>query len=66
MTIEEVAAQIQAPDRSFWDRAQARLDRLTKPPGSLGRLEELAARYVMLTARQSLRLRPIMGSQPPV
>ena len=49
MTIEEVAAQIQAPDRSFWDRAQARLDRLTKPPGSLGRLEELAARYVMLT-----------------
>ena len=30
-------------------QAQARLDRLTKPIGSLGRLEELAARYVMIT-----------------
>ena len=49
MTIEEVAGRIQPPDLSLWDKAQARLDRLTKPPGSLGRLEELAARYVMLT-----------------
>jgi nicotinate-nucleotide--dimethylbenzimidazole phosphoribosyltransferase len=29
--------------------AQARLDRLTKPLGSLGRLEELAAQYVAIT-----------------
>lgn len=49
MTIDEVAGQIQPPDRSLWEKAQARLDRLTKPTGSLGRLEELAARYVMLT-----------------
>jgi nicotinate-nucleotide--dimethylbenzimidazole phosphoribosyltransferase len=49
MTIEEIAERIQPPDRSLRDRAQARLDRLTKPPGSLGRLEDLAAHYVMLT-----------------
>jgi nicotinate-nucleotide--dimethylbenzimidazole phosphoribosyltransferase len=29
-------------------RAQERLDSLTKPPGSLGKLEELAARYVAI------------------
>jgi len=29
--------------------AQGRLDRLTKPLGSLGRLEELASQYVMIT-----------------
>jgi nicotinate-nucleotide--dimethylbenzimidazole phosphoribosyltransferase len=49
MTIEKLADRIAVPDRSLWDKAQERLDRLTKPPGSLGRLEELAARYVMLT-----------------
>lgn len=49
MTIDDIAGRIRVPDQSFWDRAQARLDRLTKPPGSLGRLEELAARYVMLS-----------------
>lgn len=32
-------------------RAQARLDRLTKPVGSLGRLEEVAARYVAMTGK---------------
>lgn len=51
MTIEEIAARIETPDRSFWSKAQERLDRLTKPQGSLGRLEELAARYVMLTGK---------------
>lgn len=30
-------------------QAQQHLDRLTKPPGSLGRLEELARRYVAIT-----------------
>jgi nicotinate-nucleotide--dimethylbenzimidazole phosphoribosyltransferase len=49
MTIDDIAGRIQPPDPKLWDRAQARLDRLTKPPGSLGRLEELAARYVMVT-----------------
>jgi nicotinate-nucleotide--dimethylbenzimidazole phosphoribosyltransferase len=41
--------RIQPTDRRLLAQAQARLDRLTKPIGSLGRLEELAARYVMIT-----------------
>lgn len=49
MIIDDLLFRIQPPDRSLWEQAQHRLDRLTKPPGSLGRLEELAARYVMLT-----------------
>jgi nicotinate-nucleotide--dimethylbenzimidazole phosphoribosyltransferase len=49
VTLTDVVAQIQAPDRGLLAPAQARLDRLTKPQGSLGRLEELAARYAMIT-----------------
>jgi nicotinate-nucleotide--dimethylbenzimidazole phosphoribosyltransferase len=41
--------RIQRADFRLLAQAQARLDRLTKPVGSLGRLEELAARYVMIT-----------------
>ena len=41
--------RIQPIDLRLLAQAQARLDRLTKPIGSLGRLEELAARYVMIT-----------------
>lgn len=49
MTLNDVLARIQSPDRSLLTRAQARLDRLTKPLGSLGRLEEIGAQYAMLT-----------------
>jgi nicotinate-nucleotide--dimethylbenzimidazole phosphoribosyltransferase len=35
-------------DPEWTGRAQERLDSLTKPPGSLGKLEELAARYVAI------------------
>jgi nicotinate-nucleotide--dimethylbenzimidazole phosphoribosyltransferase len=41
--------RIQPTDPRLLAQAQVRLDRLTKPIGSLGRLEELAARYVMIT-----------------
>jgi nicotinate-nucleotide--dimethylbenzimidazole phosphoribosyltransferase len=41
--------RIQRADVRLLAQAQARLDRLTKPVGSLGRLEELAAHYVMIT-----------------
>ncbi|HKQ34926.1 MAG TPA: nicotinate-nucleotide--dimethylbenzimidazole phosphoribosyltransferase [Nitrospiraceae bacterium] len=41
--------RIQQADSRLLIQAQERLDRLTKPIGSLGRLEELAARYVMIT-----------------
>ena len=42
--LESLLAAIEPADRETMTRAQARLDRLTKPRGSLGRLEELAAR----------------------
>lgn len=49
MMSHETIGRIQPTDRRLLAQAQARLDRLTKPIGSLGRLEELAARYVMIT-----------------
>lgn len=42
--LEKVLAAIKPADRTIMAQAQARLDRLTKPQGSLGRLERLAAR----------------------
>ena len=49
--LETTVSQIQPLDPNLAERAQQRLDRLTKPPGSLGRLEELARRYVAITGR---------------
>ena len=49
MSIQEVCRLIQPLDAGLLVKAQARLDRLTKPLGSLGRLEELAASYVAIT-----------------
>lgn len=40
--------------------AQQHLDALTKPPGSLGRLEELAVRLVALTGRPPQATRPVI------
>ena len=49
MLSHETIDRIQPTDPRLMAQAQARLDRLTKPIGSLGRLEELAARFVMIT-----------------
>ena len=49
MSIQDLCRRIQPLDASLHGKAQARLDRLTKPLGSLGRLEELAASYVAIT-----------------
>jgi nicotinate-nucleotide--dimethylbenzimidazole phosphoribosyltransferase len=46
--LSQIIAQIEPVDPAWLARAQERLDSLTKPPGSLGRLEELAARYVAI------------------
>jgi nicotinate-nucleotide--dimethylbenzimidazole phosphoribosyltransferase len=46
--IAEAIAEITAPSRDAELRAWLRLDSLTKPPGSLGRLEEIAARISTL------------------
>jgi nicotinate-nucleotide--dimethylbenzimidazole phosphoribosyltransferase len=49
MSLHEVLRRIQSPDRQLLIQAQFRLNRLTKPLGSLGRLEEVAAQYVMIS-----------------
>jgi nicotinate-nucleotide--dimethylbenzimidazole phosphoribosyltransferase len=50
--LNQIIAQIDPVDSAWMLRAQERLDSLTKPLGSLGRLEELAATYVAI--RQDL------------
>ncbi len=46
MKLKDALKEIRPVDEEFLERAQQRLDNLTKPPGSLGRLEEMAKRLV--------------------
>ncbi len=46
--LKERLSSIQPVKEEFISRAQSRLDRLTKPLGSLGQLEEIAKRYVAI------------------
>ncbi len=50
--IKETIEKIQGLDHGLMKEAQERLDCLTKPLGSLGRLEELAQRVVAMTRRR--------------
>ena len=50
-TLKDVLKNIQPVDMSRSNEIQAQLDDLTKPQGSLGRLEELAKRYCLITGR---------------
>jgi nicotinate-nucleotide--dimethylbenzimidazole phosphoribosyltransferase len=52
MTLTEVIAQIRDVDAAVAADTQGRLDRLTKPQGSLGRLEELAVQYCTMTGER--------------
>jgi len=47
--LKETIKKIEAPDPGLLEKAQAKLDDLTKPKGSLGRLEELAKQMVSIT-----------------
>jgi len=49
MVMQDILGLIQPPDFKLMVQAMAHLDRLTKPRESLGRLEALAAQYVMIT-----------------
>ncbi len=51
-SLAKLLSRIRAPDPTRGARAQAHLDELTKPPGSLGRLEELARRIVEITGQE--------------
>ncbi len=51
---------IGGPDEAAARQAQRHLDQLTKPPGSLGRLEELAVRLVALTGRPPRATAPVI------
>jgi nicotinate-nucleotide--dimethylbenzimidazole phosphoribosyltransferase len=60
--LKTVIDTIPAPDHSWDDRAWARLDSLTKPPRSLGLLEEVAQRLAVLqrTEKPSIPRRAIV------
>ncbi len=54
--LHDVIRSIQPVDTSRSNAIQAQLDNLTKPQGSLGRLEELAKKYCMITGREKPRI----------
>ncbi len=47
--IQDIIRKIPTPNGSFMEKAQRRLDNLTKPQGSLGRLEEFAKQLASIT-----------------
>jgi len=54
--IKEVIAKIEKLDENLMQKTQERLDNLTKPQGSLGRLEELAKLIVGITKKENPNL----------
>jgi nicotinate-nucleotide--dimethylbenzimidazole phosphoribosyltransferase len=55
--LQEVLKKIQPVDTSRTNAVQAQLDNLTKPQGSLGRLEELAKKYCLITGKDKPTIR---------
>src|SRR3989338_1526992 len=54
---KKIASSIKSIDKNFTNIIQERLDNLTKPQGSLGRLEELAKQIGGITGKESPLLR---------
>ncbi len=59
MTLAAALECIRPVDPQKMAAVQARLDRQTKPRGSLGRLEELACRYVAIAGRDDIRQKAV-------
>jgi nicotinate-nucleotide--dimethylbenzimidazole phosphoribosyltransferase len=59
MNLQTAIALIRRVDPMKIAAVQARLDRQTKPRGSLGRLEELASRFVAITGREEIRRKTV-------
>ena len=55
--LQEKLRQIQPLDEEVMTRTQSRLDDLTKPPGSLGILEEIACKIAGITGREQPEIR---------
>ncbi len=55
--LQEILKKIQPVDASRSNEIQTRLDNLTKPQGSLGRLEELAKKYCLITGKDKPRIK---------
>lgn len=54
--INEITAQISSLDRDLMKKIQGRLDNLTKPLGSLGRLEELARQIAVISGKENPKI----------
>ncbi len=55
--LNSIIKNIKPIDKILFDKTQKRLDNLTKPHGSLGRLEELAMRIVSITGREDIEFK---------
>ncbi len=49
--LQEMISRVAPLDRDAQDEARRRQDQLTKPPGSLGRMERLATHIAGITGR---------------
>src|SRR3989454_12839083 len=58
--LSSLLSAIAAPPADAFAEAQRHLDSLTKPPGSLGRLEEIAARLAVLRGGTPCVERPVI------
>src|SRR5881227_3884632 len=58
--LSSLLSAIAAPPADAFAEAQRHLDSLTKPPGSLGRLEEIALRLAVLRGRAPEVARPVI------
>lgn len=57
--LQSVLKRIRPVDADALEQIQQRIDRQAKPPGSLGRLEELSRRYLAITGREVIRAKRI-------